>query len=134
MFMNLMFAAAISAATIAPAPTAANDASPAAIVQRQIDAYNGGNVERFVDLYAEDAELFDFGPAAAPIMRGREALSAHNASLFAKYQPQVAILARITDGDFVIDRERVTGKGKSKDGVAIYQVTARKIRRVWFTP
>jgi hypothetical protein len=105
-----------------------------AIVQQQVEAYNRGDVAAFTAFYADDAEIFDLGPKTEPVMRGRAAMVPHYRQMFEKYAPQVAITSRMTDGDFVVDHEHVTGKGHSMDGIAVYQVENGKIRRVWFTP
>lgn len=109
-------------------------ATPAAIVQAQVEAFNRGDAPAFAALYAEDVELFDLGPDPKPTLAGRAALLARYAPLLGKYHPQAQILSRIENGDFVIDHERTTAAGRTSDGVAIYQIAKGKICRVWFTP
>jgi len=50
--------------------------NPEALVQRQIDAYNARDLERFVDAYTDDVEVFRF-PGTEPMLIGKQALAEH---------------------------------------------------------
>jgi len=104
-----------------------------AIVQKQVDAFNEGDADRFASFYADDVELFDLGPEK-PSLSGRDALLARYRPMLGKYHPKATILSRIVSGSFVIDNEKTEAGGRSSVGVAIYQVEGGKIRPVWFTP
>jgi hypothetical protein len=49
---------------------------PAAFAQRQLDAYNARDLERFIREYAEDVVVYRL-PDPKPIIVGRAALAAH---------------------------------------------------------
>jgi len=108
---------------------------PEAVVQRQLEAYNAGDVEAFLATYSPEVELFTLGGERNS--QGLEAMRATYASLF-KANPDLKceIGKRIVQGDYVIDHEHLTGlaNGTAIDAVAIYEVKRGKIRRVWFTP
>jgi len=121
---------AATALAEAPAPPATAET----VVEQQVQAYNRGDLQAFANLYAEDVEVFDLGPSSKPSLSGREALIAQYGPMFSTYKPQAQILSRLTQGAFVVDRERVTARGHAQEGIAIYQVENGRIRRVWFTP
>lgn len=106
---------------------------PAALAQRQLDAYNTGDIDAFCRCYAEDVEVFDQGGART--VHGREALRARYGPYFAA-NPKLfaALLHRIEQGDFAIDHEHVTGRADGAElfAVAIYEVKIGLIQRVWF--
>jgi imidazolonepropionase-like amidohydrolase len=106
--------------------------TPEAVVQRQLEAYNRGDVEAFAATYAEDVELFDLGADPKPTRSGRAALVATYGPMLARLKPQAAIASRTVTGSFVTDHERVTVNGNILDAVAVYQVEKGLIRRVWF--
>jgi hypothetical protein len=105
-----------------------------AVVQRQVEAYNRGDIAAFADCYAEDVEVYDLGPAGPPRLNGRAALKADFEPMLAKFHPQARIKSRIVHGDYIIDDEELTAGGRSMSGAVIYQVENGKIRRMWTTP
>jgi len=108
--------------------------TPAAVVQRQVEAFNRGDASEFASFYADDVEVFDLGADPKPTLKGREALLARYEPMLRKFHPNADIMSRMESGDFVIHKERTTAGGRSSEGVAIYQIEKQKIRRVWFTP
>ena len=109
-------------------------ASPEALVQQGIDAYNAHDANAFAAVYGENMQLFDLGGEL--FLYGREALRERYAMLFANApQIHVEIARRIVVGDVVIDEERITGTASGGDahvGV-IYEVANGLIERVWVT-
>ena len=57
-----------------PVNTAAEETALKAVTVAWLDAYNAGNVEKIVPMYAEDGVLM---PPHAPVARGREAIRAY---------------------------------------------------------
>jgi hypothetical protein len=108
--------------------------TPMAIVQGQVDAFNSGDATAFASFYADNVEIFDLGPEVTPNLTGRSALLARYEPMLRKFHPQATILSRMQSGEFIIDKERTAVGGRASEGVAIYQIEERKIRRVWFTP
>ncbi len=108
--------------------------TPEEAAQRQLDAYNARDLEAFLDVYAQDAEVRDLAGGAL-LMEGREAMRARYAELFgASLRLRCLLRNRIAHGAFVIDHEEVTGMrdGPPVEAVAIYEVREGSIRRVWF--
>jgi hypothetical protein len=107
--------------------------SPEQAVQHQLDAYNARDIERFLQAYAQDIEIFR-PPLAEPVLRGIEALRAHYASKrFNLPQLHAELVNRMVLGKTVIDHERVRGvEAQPMDVAAVYEVTDGVIRRAWF--
>ena len=127
----LLASAGTAHAQAVPAP--AEEASPAAVIDAQVAAFNRGDVAAFASFYADDVELFDL-PDAKPMLSGKPALIARYGPFFAGYRPRATILSRIVRGGFVIDDERTVVGDRTIEGAAVYQVERGRIRRVWFTP
>jgi [ribosomal protein S5]-alanine N-acetyltransferase len=106
---------------------------PVQPVQRQLDAYNAHDLERFVAVYADDVQVFR-PPAAEPVLSGKAAFTAHYAKhRFTLPELHAEVVHRIVSGDTVVDHERVTGLGEDVvEAVAVYRVQAGLIRAVWF--
>lgn len=106
---------------------------PAAVVQRQLDAYNDHDLARFTACYAPDVELFR-PPAAEPFISGRAALAAHYGSQrFNVPALQADLIGRLVVGNKVFDHERVTGlAAQPVEALVAFEVQAGLIRRVWF--
>jgi len=106
---------------------------PAGFAQRQLDAYNAHDLERFVAEYTEDVEVFVL-PDAKPVSVGKAALAAHyRDNRFNLPELHATLVNRMVFGNKVIDQEIVHGvPGAPLDGAAIYEVTDKGISKVWF--
>jgi len=113
---------------------ASAETEPAHAAQRQLEAYNARDVEAFVAAYAPDVEVFEL-PSGTRTLAGREQLRTRYTALF-RESPALhcRLLTRVAHGPFVVDHEEVTGVrgGGLMHAVAIYEVVAGLIRRVWF--
>ena len=104
-------------------------------VDRQVDAYNTGDVEAFAACYAEDVVIVD--AAGTELTHGRAQLIEQYGQWFAANpELRAEIVSRIEIGAFVIDAERVSGTPQGDmQAVAIYRVDeAGLIDRVQFLP
>jgi hypothetical protein len=106
---------------------------PAAVVQRQLDAYNAKDVDTLLAIYADAAELYEH--PSTLLARGSAALRERFAVRFKEPNLHAALLNRIVTGDTVIDQEKVTrtfpeGPG-TLDLTMIYEVKAGRITRAW---
>jgi hypothetical protein len=130
--LSLVICSVVRAETTAPVkvePQSPNGASPAAIVQRQLDAYNARNIDAFAELFSEDVEVYDFPNKLS--LKGRAALKEQYGMVFER-APKLHcdLLNQIVQGNTVIYQERCTGFPKVIDAVAIYEVDNGKITRM----
>jgi hypothetical protein len=107
--------------------------TPAEIVQRQLDAYNAHDLERFAGCFSADVRIFRM-PAVAPSTVGNAALRAFYAEhRFSIPSLRAELLNRIALGDKIADHERIHGLGAQPSEVmAVYQVIDDLIANVWF--
>ena len=106
--------------------------NPVAIVQRQLDAYNARDLEKFLAAFGEEVRVFR-PPATEPVIAGKEALGAFYATQrFCHDKLHAELLGRIVLGNKVIDHERITGVNEPPFEVAVvYEVGDGLIRRLW---
>jgi hypothetical protein len=108
--------------------------NPELPVQRQFDAYNARDLERFVAQYTEDVQLFR-PPKAEPFVAGKTAMSGLYAThVFTLPDLHVTLVNRMVMGNKVVDQEHITGMGPAPvDAVAVYEVNPQGlIDKVWF--
>ena len=106
----------------------------AAVVQRQLDAYNARDVDAILATYAADAEQFEYPETL--LARGVAQLRERFAARFTEPNLRATLLHRIVVGSTVIDHERVTRMFPEGPGtielVAIYEVRDGKIAQARF--
>lgn len=108
-------------------------ARPEEPVQRQLDAYNSRDLERFLAEYADDVQVFR-PPAREPVLSGKQAFGEHYArNRFSLPNLHARLVDRIVCGNKVIDHEDITGLPEgSLAALAVYEVVDGRIRTVWF--
>jgi hypothetical protein len=106
---------------------------PEAFAQRQLDAYNARDLERFVREYTPDVVVYRL-PDPNPSLVGRDALAAHyRDNRFNLPDLHARLVKRMVFGNKVIDQEVIVGvPGAPLDAAAIYEVTPKGISKVWF--
>ena len=94
---------------------ATGGSSAAAIVQRQVEAYNAQDVDGFAATYADDV-VVTRGPDKKPFVQGKQALRETYGTMFAKYPAcRARIAERKVEGDnVVVDHEIITGRGPER--------------------
>ena len=102
-------------------------------VQRQLDAYNAHNVERFAAEYADDIQVFR-PPAVEPVLSGKAAFAEHYAkNRFTNSALHATVVNRMVAGNKVVDHERIVGlEADVVEAIAVYEVEAGLIKKVWF--
>ncbi|MBL7738261.1 MAG: amidohydrolase family protein [Chitinophagaceae bacterium] len=105
--------------------------SPEEIVQRQLNAYNARDIDAFMDTYAGDIELYDFGELKPD--KGKAGMR-KNYETFFNQVPNLycEIVKRIVIGNKVIDQEKVRAGNQTINAVAVYEVNNGKITKVTF--
>jgi putative hydrolase of HD superfamily len=97
------------------------------VIDRLLEAMNGHDLEAFVACYAATATIEDGHDRV--LARGHDELRARYGPAFELPDLHVEALHRIEVGDFVVQEERVTGRGAPQRHVAVYHVEANRIRR-----
>jgi hypothetical protein len=107
---------------------------PAAVVQRQLDAYNAHDVEAIIAAYADDAQQFEH--PAKLLASGSAELRARFALRFQDPKLHARLVRRMVAGQVVVDHEEITatfpeGPGQ-RELIAIYEVQRGRIAKAWF--
>ena len=116
---------------VALRPDSVRIATPEALAQEQLNAYNAHNLEAFLAPYAEDVEVYTFPNQ----LRFKGTAERRKNYEFITKTPELycRLLNRIVQGNTVIDHEEVYGKGgKPVYAIAIYKIEGRKIKQVYF--
>ena len=110
-----------------------NYTNPEAVVQRQLDAYNGRNIDELLAVYADDAQLFEH--PAKLLAHGSAELRQRFAPRFEEPNLHATLLKRIVAGAVVIDHEKVMRTFPEGAGeielVMIYEVVGGRIAKAW---
>lgn len=103
------------------------------VVQRQVDAYNARDLERFVAEFSDAVQVFR-PPSTQPAISGKAQLAEYYAAnRFNLPALRADILNRIVLGSRVIDHERIHGvRDEPFEAAAVYDVVDGLIRTVWF--
>ena len=107
--------------------------SAADIVQRQVDAYNDRDLDRFVSNYSDNVAVFRM-PSTVPRLSGKAQFAQFYATQrFNLPGLRADIVNRIVLGNKVIDHERVWGvRAGPMEVAAVYEIVGELIERVWF--
>jgi hypothetical protein len=108
--------------------------TPSETVQRQLDAYNSGDIERYLDCFHPDACLRELQDGSV-IAEGASAIRESFSALFSSCpELHAELIQRMAMGDTVVDHERVSGMSEEgpEETIAIYEVCDGRIRQVWF--
>ncbi len=101
-------------------------------VQRQLDAYNARDLERFLAEFADDVRVYR-PPAAEPAISGKQAFGEFYArERFNRPALHAELLNRMVLGNKIIDHERITGVRDEPFEMAVaYQVVDGRIAVMW---
>lgn len=106
--------------------------TPVEVVQAQLAAYNNRDIDAFMSVFHEEAEVFNLGDPS-PLARGAGQVRRLYQDLF-EQSPDLhsTVINRTVLGNKVFDYEQITGRKGSKELielVVIYEVEGSKIRR-----
>lgn len=105
---------------------------PEALAQRQLNAYNARDIDSFLRVYSADVEVMELDGKVS--LKGQEAMRARYAPLF-ESSPLLhcELVKRMVIGSWVVDEERVTGRGPEPiHAAAIYEIRDGRIARIRF--
>jgi len=101
------------------------------IVQKQVDSYNAGDLDAFVNCYSKNVVVTNFPNDTLYV--GHEKMRENYRGLSPNTKVyDVEVVKRITIGNKVIDHEKVTGNEKTMMQVAIYEVNNGAIQSMRF--
>lgn len=102
------------------------------VVQRQADAYNDRDLDRFVAEFSDTVVVYRL-PATEPVIVGKVKFAEFYATQrFNLPHLHAEIVNRIVMGNKVIDHERITGvRPKPFEMVVIFEIADNLIQRVW---
>lgn len=128
----LVFAGLILAACTTVRPLERTDSAAAAIVQRQLDAYNAHDLASFVATYSDDVVVYR-APATTPAISGKQQLSEfYQHSRFTLPTLHADIVHRSVVGNKVVDHERITGLREAPfEAIVVYIVQGGLIHEAW---
>jgi hypothetical protein len=117
-----------------PASARLNSSSrraPEQVAQSRVEAYNRRDLEMLIGLYAPDAQLYE--PPDRLRDSGIEQIRQTYTRRFASAPgAKIAVAQRMTQGNFVVDREVVTGgSAQPEPALVISEIRDGKIVRVW---
>jgi hypothetical protein len=103
------------------------------IVQRQVEAYNDRDLNRFASTFAETIVIYRM-PSTEPSISGKAQLGEfYSTQRFNLPGLRAEIVNRMALGNKVIDHERIWGIRETPIEVAaIYEVHGGLIERAWF--
>lgn len=106
--------------------------NPEAVVQRQLEAYNARDLQRFLAEYSERVRVYR-PPAVEPAITGKEAFGEFYATQrFNHAGLHAELLNRMVFGRKVIDHERISGVREQPFEVAVvYDVVNGLIQCMW---
>lgn len=102
------------------------------VVQRQLEAYNARDLQRFLAEFADDIRLYRL-PATEPALSGKKAFGEFYArERFSRPALHAELLDRMVLGNKVIDHERISGvRDEPFEVVVVYQVVDGRIASMW---
>jgi imidazolonepropionase-like amidohydrolase len=106
--------------------------TPLMLVEQQLNGYNARNIDAFVAPYSDDVEMYQF--PGKLIGKGKDAMRKAYSAIFSNFPDlHCEIKSRMIQGNWIIDKESVSGMGKTKvEATSIYQVENNRINKVYF--
>jgi hypothetical protein len=107
------------------------NATPLAVVNARMSAYNNHDIEAFLKNYSDDIQVFTY-PNIPLGNKGKAHLRSIFAPMFKEGKVSVEIHQQVTQGKYVINHETVSYEGKGQKYVSIYEVQDGLITSVQF--
>jgi imidazolonepropionase-like amidohydrolase len=105
--------------------------TPEDLAQRQLNGYNFRNIEAFLEPYADEVEVYQYPNTLQ--YRGKETMRKNYAQMFTMVPNlHCELIARMVQGNIVIDKERVQFGKNIVEAIAMYHIEKGKIAKVYF--
>lgn len=106
--------------------------TPLELVEHQLAAYNARDLERFLEVFADDIEVTRL-PGSTPSIVGKAALAKFYAeNRFNLPDLHARIVSRMVLGSKVVDQEYITGIGSDPlEIIVVYSIENGAIRQMW---
>lgn len=105
--------------------------SPEDLAQRQLNAYNFRNIDAFLEPYADDVEVYNYPDTL--LFKGKETMRPGYSQMFDNIPNlHCELVGRISQGNVVMDKERVQMGNNIVEAIAIYHIENNKISKVYF--
>ena len=104
--------------------------TPEQVVQQSLEAYNNRDIEKFMALFSDDIEMYNFNTGKLTAKGLQEVRKIYQDMFNVSPKLHSDILKRIVFDDKIIDHEYITGRMGSDtplEIVLIYEVKAGKI-------
>lgn len=128
--------ALLTTLVLAPAGAAAqrpaSDTLPLRVAELQIAAYNRGDVDGMMVLFAESATMTEF-PSGNLLAKDKATIRDRFASMMTRPdRPTITVDERVASGAFVFEVERWKAKPGERDhSIWMYEIRGGLIRRAW---
>lgn len=113
--------------------------TPEMLVQEQVNGFNAGNIDVFLEPYSDSAELYYFRdnryfPDGNLMCKGKDTMRQVYGGMLKKYPNlHCEIVGHIIQGNFIINKESITGWSSSPvTETVVYYIENNKIRKVYF--
>jgi hypothetical protein len=103
--------------------------TPFELVEKEVAAFNGRDIEAFLETFADDATLDGLTGSNGSIS-GRGEIREHFGGRMSQWGLNVEILSRIALGPWIVDHEIVHRPDGDAEQLAIYEVREGLIRHV----
>ena len=107
--------------------------TPSEIAQRQLDAYNARDIDRFCLYFSDQIRVFN-GRTNELLFEGGDVFKARYVERFKTPNLHCTLISRIAMGNIVIDHESVLGikEGEAVEVIAFYTIDHEEIVEVKF--
>lgn len=110
-----------------------SEESPKIIVQKQIEAFNKGDLKTFTSCYSEQVVVINYPNDT--LYKGNSALKSNYKNIFSKSTKcKVKVVKRISNRNIVIDEQLVTIDGKEHRQATLYEIKNGKIIKMYLIP
>lgn len=104
------------------------------LIDEQREAYNNQDLEGFLGCYSDTIEVYMLQNDQKLTNSKTELAATMKAAFDADPESHTELLARLEQGNLIIDQEKITGHSGLKEirSISIYEIIDNKISKLWF--